>query len=308
MQPLNIGIAGLGPGGEHHFERILLRDDSRVVGAYDDDASRAERIRGLGASFCDSLDALLAISEINLIFVAAPFASRAEIAIAALNAGKHVAVEPPLSADIEATKRITALARERGRILAAIRNRNSDQFLLAREAVRAGIVGEVTGARLAVWCRGLQSLPSDELLIDRGALLLHELIELVPDRPQSVFALLRGERSGGGFLITVEFAGGALATIDLHLGSPVASQTGWILAGSKGGHRNLRNFHVADDGEVFDTPAEVVPLDAGDFYDGLLRDVREGNVRDESESLMTVAALLGAALESTKTGRLVALN
>ena len=304
MNQIGAGIVGLGSRGQHHAEQLLLRDDCKLAAVYDSDPAASARTPG-SASVAGSLVELLANRSIELLFIAVPFAERAQLTATALQAGKHVAAELPLCGDAHEARRLLALARSSGKLLVPVRNRDDDQFLTAREAVRSGAIGPVNAARLAVWTRGLNARSGEALLVERGGELLHELTELVPQRPISVFARPRVEQGDPrGFLLHVEFDGGATATIDVHLGSPVASQKGWILAGPQGGYRNMRRYHVANDGEVFDTPAQPVPPDPRAFYDRLMSAVRDGaQPGDALEQIETVAAVLQAGLKSTRSGR-----
>jgi predicted dehydrogenase len=84
-------------------------------------------------------------TSIELVVIATPTATHGELASAALDAGKHLVVDKPLAASLDAARRIGALAARTGRVLAAFQNRRWDgDFLALEEIVRAGALGEIT--------------------------------------------------------------------------------------------------------------------------------------------------------------------
>ena len=83
--------------------------------------------------------------SVDLVVIAAPTATHGELAAAALEAGKHVVVDKPIAASLDAARRIGALASRRQRVLATFHNRRWDgDFLALCEIVRSGALGEVT--------------------------------------------------------------------------------------------------------------------------------------------------------------------
>jgi UDP-2-acetamido-3-amino-2,3-dideoxy-glucuronate N-acetyltransferase len=69
------------------------------------------------AQFTDTVDQILADSEIAGVAIATPAETHSELARRALLAGKDVLVEKPLSLSIEEGRQLVALACERQRVL-----------------------------------------------------------------------------------------------------------------------------------------------------------------------------------------------
>ncbi|GAA1825181.1 Gfo/Idh/MocA family protein [Agromyces salentinus] len=82
-----------------------------------DRARDAVRRLGLGSSY-DSVEALLADPEIDVVHVCTPNTTHAAIARAALEAGKHVICEKPLATSTADAAALAALADERGLVAA----------------------------------------------------------------------------------------------------------------------------------------------------------------------------------------------
>ncbi|MBX6751441.1 MAG: Gfo/Idh/MocA family oxidoreductase, partial [Micromonosporaceae bacterium] len=96
---------------------------------------------------------LIARDDIDLIDVCSPGDSHAEIAIAALNAGKHVLCEKPLAnsvAEAEAMVAAAAAARARGvRAMCGYNYRRVPAVTLMAQLIAEGRVGEIRHVRAA---------------------------------------------------------------------------------------------------------------------------------------------------------------
>ena len=93
--------------------------------------------------FTDYRD-LLAVDEIEVVDVTTHPADRMEIMEAALLAGKHVLSQKPFVTDLEAGRRLVALAETQNRKLAVNQNaRWAPHFSYIRQAIQAGLIGQV---------------------------------------------------------------------------------------------------------------------------------------------------------------------
>jgi predicted dehydrogenase len=112
-----------------------------VVGSYSRSATPANE--GAGRRF-DSLDDLLAASDVDVVDVATPPAPRVEIIRRALDAGKHVLAQKPLAPDLANARALVDLAERRGLRLAVNQNaRWAPAWRVATLLVQNGAIGEV---------------------------------------------------------------------------------------------------------------------------------------------------------------------
>ncbi|AXK72825.1 oxidoreductase [Lysobacter sp. TY2-98] len=82
--------------------------------------------------------------DVDLVVIAAPNDAHYPLARAALQAGKHVVVDKPMTPRLEEATDLVRLAHANGRLLAVFHNRRWDSdFLSVREAIRKGAVGDV---------------------------------------------------------------------------------------------------------------------------------------------------------------------
>jgi predicted dehydrogenase len=111
--PPRIGVAGTGSLGYHHAR--LLRGVAGITfsGFYEADAARAATVAGeLGIRAYPTLDALLA--DVDALSVVTPTRFHHAVARAALEAGKHLLIEKPITATIEEADDLIALAKQKG--------------------------------------------------------------------------------------------------------------------------------------------------------------------------------------------------
>ncbi len=107
--PLRVAVVGLGFGSVHV---AAFRTDPRceVVALASRQPGRAEaaaRELGIARSFADWRE-VVANPDVDVVSLAVPAPSQAEIGLAALRAGKHVFFEKPLAPTLEAAQRMAA--------------------------------------------------------------------------------------------------------------------------------------------------------------------------------------------------------
>jgi predicted dehydrogenase len=143
----------------------------------------------------DDWQDMLADGEIDVIDVTLHPEPRAEIIAAALKAGKHVLSQKPFVSDLGTGEDLVKLAEDMGVRLAVNQNgRWAPHKAWMREAVRAGLIGDVISAHVGVhWNHGWTAgTPFDEIedliLYDFGVHWFDFVNSLAPGRARSVFA------------------------------------------------------------------------------------------------------------------------
>jgi predicted dehydrogenase len=88
---------------------------------------------------------LIASDDIDLVVVATPNDTHAQLARAAISAGKHVVVDKPFTVDLMEARDIVARAAASGRVLTVFHNRRWDSdYLTVKAAIASGRIGHVT--------------------------------------------------------------------------------------------------------------------------------------------------------------------
>ncbi|MEW9835059.1 Gfo/Idh/MocA family protein [Mesorhizobium marinum] len=118
----------------------------------------------------DDFDSLLRRDDIEVLDITPHPAERTPLVEAALKAGKHVLSQKPFVTDLDAGERLVELAERNSVKLAVNQNgRWAPHFAYIREAVRAGLVGDVISSHTAVhwdhsWIVGTPFEKIDDLI------------------------------------------------------------------------------------------------------------------------------------------------
>lgn len=147
-----IGVIGCGRiAQERHLPEYKARDDVKIAALYDMNAERtAELAKAYGAKAYASYQELLADGELDAVSVCSSNASHAEIAIAALNAGKHVLCEKPMAVSLADCEAMVQAAHKADRLLMIDQNqRLAPAHQKAHELIREGAIGKPLTFRTA---------------------------------------------------------------------------------------------------------------------------------------------------------------
>jgi xylose dehydrogenase (NAD/NADP) len=207
--------------------------DQQFVAVGSRDGARAEayaREKGLARAH-GSYDALLADPDVDAIYNPLPNSMHVEWSIRALEAGKHVLCEKPLTRHPEDVDRVFDVAQREGRVLAeAFMWRHHPQVARARELLDGGSIGDLRVIRSAfAYLQGnpddirLQASLDGGGLMDVGCYCVSGCRTLAGAEPEIVSADLiysRPPRHGGvdvSLVATVRFPGDVLALFDCGL-------------------------------------------------------------------------------------------
>jgi len=144
---VNAALIGCGAVGRKRAENL---GGARLVYCVDTDRARAQDIaaRHRECAVLPQWSDLLTRSDVNLFIVATPPKFQAEIALAAIGAGKHVLVEKPGARNSAELREAAALAeKKRIRVRVGFNHRYHRAFRQARALVDAGSLGPLMFAR-----------------------------------------------------------------------------------------------------------------------------------------------------------------
>lgn len=188
MDKIRVGVASYGLSGQV-FHAPFLQANPRF-----DLVAILERTKSLSAErypeakIVRSYDELLA-EDIDLVVVNTPNDTHVDFVTRALETGKHVVVEKPVTATVAEAEALMKLAREKGLALSVYQNRRWDgDFLTVKKVIDSGELGELVEYE-AVWPRyapafrtvgGWREIPgpASGVLYDLGAHLIDQAIQL----------------------------------------------------------------------------------------------------------------------------------
>ena len=147
------------------------------------------------AQATDDVAGTLTRDDIDVVDLTPHPAERLALMETALRAGKHVLSQKPFVLDLDEGARLVALAEEKGVVLAVNQNgRWAPHLAWMREAVRAGLVGDVQSCDMSIhwdhsWIGGTPFEDIDDLILyDFAVHRFDFLTSLIGNRANSVFA------------------------------------------------------------------------------------------------------------------------
>lgn len=273
---MKLAIIGSGMIARYHAEAIQAMSNGSLVGiagrSYDKTQVLASEF---GCHAYESMEALLADPQVELVTIATVSGAHLEPAIAAARAGKHIICEKPLEVTTERIDDILAVCQEHGVTCAGIFNRRFYPAIQEfKYAVEAGRFGRLTMVEAAIkWYRdqsyydsgawrGTWALDGGGALMNQSIHTIDQLLYLcgpVKAVTASMACLIHeGIEVEDTAVATVEFESGALGVI--HGSTACWSSTGHAAEVHVCGERG--SVFMADTGfRVWDF-AESAPQDA----------------------------------------------
>lgn len=154
---MRFGIVGCGVISSAHANGIKeLGERGQLVAACDVDIAVAETFAAAhGCAVEKTVADLLARDDVDAVAICVASGLHADIAVAALEAGKHVLVEKPLDITLEAADRIMEAERRSTGVLTTISQRRFERAAqFVHRAVHDGSLGTITSAAAeCIWWR-----------------------------------------------------------------------------------------------------------------------------------------------------------
>jgi scyllo-inositol 2-dehydrogenase (NADP+) len=244
---IGVGIVGYGYAGRVFHSYLVGRADGlelRAIAARDPDR-REQAARERGVATHQTLEQLVAAADVDLVVIATPHDTHADLAVQALEAGKHVVVDKPMAITLPEADRMVEAARRAGRMLSVFHNRRWDwDYLTVRQVLASGLIGRPYLFETAVlnyraprmtWRASLATMGS--LVHDWGAHLVDHALRLVPSPVARVHCQIAHPRPvpeiGNYARVDITFADGTLYAVET--GNLVrAPKPRWYIAGDEG--------------------------------------------------------------------------
>ncbi len=138
---VRIGIVGAGGIAQRHVEGIVALQTAAITAVVDVRPERAAQLaQKAGAAAYRTLDDCL--DQVDLVYVLTPPSLHRSLAVAAMEAGKHVVVEKPLASTIEDGQAMVNTARRAGvKLMTAFNMRFRPGFRRLKQTLESGKLG-----------------------------------------------------------------------------------------------------------------------------------------------------------------------
>lgn len=246
-----LAIVGFGGMAGWHYDLIEKMeedhsmDELTVAGIWDIREERREYAASKGLHVYQSLEDLLADEKVDLVLIATPNDVHKSIAIRAMEAGKNVVSEKPVTLSSEDLREMTETSERTGRFLTVHQNRRWDEdFLTVKKVIEEGKLGEIF--RLESRVHGSRGIPGDwrqekehggGMVLDWGVHLLDQALLLFPGvKLKTVYATLTNvtnQMVDDGFTADLGFENGVHMIVEVGT-SNFISLPRWYVLGTDG--------------------------------------------------------------------------
>ena len=155
MSKIKVGIVGAGAIARNHIQGVNKHPDAECVAIADPSAERAGALAAefkLSRTYADARE-LFRDKGVDAVCLAVPNKHHAPLALAALEAGKHVMLDKPFALNAAEAEQVAAAARGSGKVFTVGMNQ---RFTMDAQVVKAmverGDLGEIYYAK-AYWFR-----------------------------------------------------------------------------------------------------------------------------------------------------------
>jgi predicted dehydrogenase len=298
---INVGIIGMGRSGwELHATHLQDIPGYRVVAVCDqNEARRTGAAEVFNARPYSDGQELIKDPEVGLVVVAVPSNLHIDLTIAALEAGKNVVVEKPMSTTLAEAEEMLAAAERTGGVLTVFHNRRWDRdYQMVKSLVERGVLGELLTVDSRVMTYGpewpnygvpefnpqwrIQAAYGGGFLADWGPHLVEQALDLTGEWPESVTCQLRSHlwatEVEDYFHIRLTFPSGLLVTLEGSNNARLPLPR-WFVVGCEGTLTADGVWGRWTDmrirGTVADVAMDLLPQDVGPSSGGRAYDVGE---------------------------------
>jgi len=143
-RPLQVALIGYGSAGKIFHAPLISGVPGLQLACIGSSRAQAVQQDWPGMPVVASAPEVFANAAIDIVVIATPNASHYPLALAALQAGKHVVVDKPCSVTLAEADHLLAVAEQQGRLLTVFQNRRFDSdFLALQQVLASGQLGRV---------------------------------------------------------------------------------------------------------------------------------------------------------------------
>jgi len=201
VKRIRVGVIGCGAIAERaHIPNLLVEPLAQLVAVSDINEGRLFTIQqkfNISKDGCyKDYNEILASNEVNAVVIATPTNLHGKMTLEAINAGKHVFVEKPLSETVAEAEAIVASAKQAGvKVMVGYQHRFVPSHRIAKRYLRTGKIGSPFFGE--VHSESLIVKPEEGILLDYGVHLIDLICWYFDDsRAEEVAALSYADSEG----------------------------------------------------------------------------------------------------------------
>ena len=244
MSTYGLAIVGFGGMGSWHATRIKDVEGLTLKGVFDISEKRQEFAREKGIHTYTSLSEILADPSVHIVLIATPNDLHKEIAITAMDAGRHVICEKPVTLSSgDLAEMIDASTRNKVLFTVHQNRRWDEDYLTMKKIFDEKQLGNVFSIESRV--HGSRGIPGDwrgraahggGMILDWGVHILDQMVLMVPGKIKKVYCKcthVTNEEVDDGFRIILTFESGVTALLEVGT-SNFINLPRWYMQGENG--------------------------------------------------------------------------
>ncbi len=156
MAKIKWGVIGCGGiAYRRTIPGMMLSENSELVAVMDTNFEAAKNVKAeFGAKYAfETVEEVLALDEIDAVYIATPVFCHKEQAMAAAKAGKHILLEKPMGLTVAESKEIADFCKAQGiKLGVGLMMRFSAYHQKMKELIANGVIGDVVSMRGQLTC------------------------------------------------------------------------------------------------------------------------------------------------------------
>jgi scyllo-inositol 2-dehydrogenase (NADP+) len=344
---INVAVVGYGYAGKHFH--AYLSGLAEGLNLYAISTRNPDRQRAAAADYPEAviyptLDEALADPKVDLVVLATPHDTHRDLAVQAMDAGKHVVTDKVMAMNAQEAEEMIAASERNGVMLSVFHNRRWDwDYLTVKKVIEDGLLGDLYLFQVGImsyrgprgW-RGVKAR-SGGILYDWPAHFIDQALQLVPAGVESVFCETKvrdiWETDIENYAkLLIRFANDVLYQVEIGNLAAVPIPR-WYVLGDKGGlikygldpqEGPMREGRIDEAQENPEDRARVVTYARGERQELILDSVRGTwksyyqNIADvliqgaelavRPAQVLQVMRVYDAAMQSAETGQVVYLG
>lgn len=233
---MRMGVIGTGSIAKRFVEEAVHVTNVYVAAAYNPDEEEARR-------FCEEFGIVQEVASaedlykrVDAIYIASPFYTHYEYALNALNAGRHVLCETPLTENLQQAKELYAIAEKNGLVfMPALKTAYAPSFANVIQEALSGVIGEVVDISATVTTLLPQTKSvgfNNERLMDNAYYALLVILKILGENIKKVSAFTRTDDAKVLYLNTNLQYEEAVGHVKAATG--IKSESSLVISGTKG--------------------------------------------------------------------------
>ena len=145
MEKIGIGVIGVGAWGKNHVRVFSELEEANLIAIADRDLDRVKTLaKKYHTTPCKSVDELLRREDIDAVTICTPTVTHADLALEAIDSGKHLLLEKPMTDTVQQAQRVVDAAKSADSVLmVGFVERFNPSVQTAAEVIDDGKIGEL---------------------------------------------------------------------------------------------------------------------------------------------------------------------